>query len=284
MKRRLTAVVALAAVGALASTGVALANNSTLSFKYCKANTNCLTNPGGGFTPGSLRVHWNTTYSAAADPPYVRTDRVRLYFDNNIAFNVNAAPKCNPAAISGNKTMQQAMAACGTKLIGTGTAQGNLTLNGGEANACVLVFNKTGSGVELFFRFEVNGTINCASPATNTNGQTSVLLQAPFANNPGATAPGGALNAAHYGPAALPFPRGRFLDFANISAASPIPLKDVNFRIRKADYVQARCTARGGLGPPVKKWVMRGVFNYVGGGVPVSQAVNSANGPPVGCA
>ena len=39
------------------------------------------------------------------------TTRIQLHLDDDFQFNPNSFPKCNPADISGNITMQQAMQA-----------------------------------------------------------------------------------------------------------------------------------------------------------------------------
>lgn len=264
IRRRSAVIVTLAAAGALASAGVALANSSTIpDFKVCKANSNCAVNTGPILTSSSLRVHTQTTYDTAGN----KTDRLRLYFDKNIRFDPNAVPKCNVAAISGNITMKTAMQACGTKLVGKGTAEFD-GATPGQFHACVLAFNRNPAGLMLFFRVELSAPMaNCANPATNTSGNTAVLLKSGFGANPGATIPGGPLPAAYYA-------GGQSLDFNNITAAIPLGMSDLNVRIRKGNYLKAKCTARVGLGAPNKKWVMRALFNYTAG-LPLAEAVDA---------
>ena len=277
IKRRLTVVLALAAAAALGSVGVsqAINANSTETFSISPK-----TGLGSTGKPVKLTVHTHTNYSVSG----TKTTRARLFFDKNILFNPSAVPKCTTSSVSGNITMQQAMAACGSKLVGTGTAQANLS-SPGDVHGCVLVFNAVDGnpsvggnqpGVLLFTRLQVPGTISCANAASNMSGNATVLLQAPLATNPASTTPGGSLPAAYY-------QGGKWLDFNNIPQT--LPLSDFNVQTgkgapqtnltgTKANYVKAKCTARSGLGSPTKKWVMRTIFKY-NSGTPLEQVVNS---------
>jgi hypothetical protein len=279
IKRRLIAVCALAVTAALAAGGTAWAINANSTATLAVSPTN----PGGTFKPSKLTLHTHTDYSVAG----TKTTRARLFFDKNLQFNLGAMPKCPTASVSGNITMKQAMTACSTKLVGTGTAQANLS-SPGDVRGCVLVFNAQDGnasvagnqpGILLFTRLQVPGTISCATPASNQNGNGSILLQAPLATNPGSTNPGGALPAAYY-------QGGKWLDFANIPQT--LPLRDFNVQVgkgapntnltgTKANYIKAKCIARSGLGTPAKKWVMRAIFQY-NSGLPQQQAVNSKTG------
>ena len=96
-------VLALAAVGALAVTGIALAAaGSSVNFSFQPSN------PHGTLTSGRLAFGTHTNYSG-----YSPTTRIQLRFDDDIQFNPNSFPKCDPADLSGNITMQQALQACG---------------------------------------------------------------------------------------------------------------------------------------------------------------------------
>jgi hypothetical protein len=282
IKRRLTVVVALAAATALGAVGVAQAinANSTVSFSISPA-----TGHGTTADPVKLTVHTHTNYTVAG----TKTTRARLFFDKNIQFNLGAVAKCDGSTISGNITQQQAMAACGSKLVGSGTAAANLSAPG-DVHGCVLVFNALDAnpsvggnqaGILLFTRlkFAPYGTFNCNTPATNGGGDVTVLLQAPLATNPASTSPGGPLPAAYY-------QGGKWLDFANIPQG--LPLSDFNVQTgkgapktnltgTKANYIKAKCTSRAGLGTPAKKWVMRTLFTY-NSGTPTVQVVNSKTG------
>ncbi len=285
IKRRLTVVLALAAAAALGSVGVsqAINANSTESFSITPK-----TGLGSAGKPVKLTVHTHTNYSVSG----TKTTRARLYFDKNIVFTPSAVGTCPTASVSGNITMQQAMAACGSKLVGTGTAQANLSTPG-DVNGCVLVFNAQDGnpsvsgnqpGVLLFTRLQVPGTINCANAASNTSGNATVLLQAPLATNPASTTPGGSLPAAYY-------QGGKWLDFNNIPQT--LPLSDFNVQTgkgapqtnltgTKANFIKAKCTSRSGLGSPAKKWVMRTIFKY-NSGSPLEQVVNSKYPSTGGC-
>jgi hypothetical protein len=240
---------------------------------------------GHGTTPDpvKLTVHTHTNYTVAG----TKTTRARLFFDKNIVFQPTAVATCPTASVSGNITMKQAMTACGGKLVGTGTAQANLSTPG-DVHGCVLAFNAQDGnpsvggnqpGILLFTRLQVPGTISCASPATNQNGNGSVLLQAPLATNPASTTPGGALPAAYY-------QGGKWLDFNNIPQTLPLSDFNVvtgkgapstNLTGTKANFIRAKCTSRAGLGTPAKKWVMRTIFKY-NSGSPLEQVVNSKTG------
>lgn len=277
IKRRLVVVFALAAATALGAVGIAQAinANSTVSFSVTPK-----TGLGSAGKPVKLNVHTHTNYTAGG----TTTTRARLFFDKNILFNPNAVPKCATSGVSGDKTMKQAMTACSTKLVGTGTAQANF-ITPGDIKGCVLAFNAQDGnpnvggnqpGILLFTRLQVPGNINCSNPANNENGNGAILLQAPLATNPGSTTPGGSLNAAHY-------QGGKWLDFNNIPQTAPLSDFNVNtgkgapgtsLTGTKANYIKAKCTSRTGLGSPNKKWVMRTIFHY-NSGSPLTQVVNS---------
>jgi hypothetical protein len=278
-KRRLGVVLALAATVALGSVGVAQAinANSTVTLNFTKTPPGAV---GGTLKQGKINVHTHTNYTASG----TTTTQARLYFDKNFSFSPNVVPKCPTAAVSGNITMKQAMTACSTRLVGTGTAQANLATPG-DIKGCVLAFNAVDGnasvggnqpGILLFTRLQIPGNINCSNPANNQNGNGSILLQAPLATNPASTTPGGPLPASHY-------QGGKWLNFANIPQTAP--LSDFNVTVgkgapgtnlagTKGNYVRAKCTSRAGLGTPAKKWVLRTIFKY-NSGTPNQQVVNS---------
>jgi hypothetical protein len=275
IKRRVAVCCALAMAVAVGAVGVAQAinANSTVSFNFTKVPAGTI---GTTLKQGKIFVHTHTNYSVSG----TKTTRARLYFDKNFSFSPGAVAKCPTASVSGNITMKQAMAACGGKLVGTGTAQANLA-SPGDVHGCVLAFNAADGnpnvggaqpGILLFTRLQVPGSISCASPASNQNGNGSVLLQAPLATNPASTTPGGALPAAYY-------QGGKWLDFNNIPQT--LPLSDfqvttgkgapgTNLSGTKGNYVRAKCTLRNGS----KKWVMRTIFAY-NSGSPNQQVVSS---------
>jgi hypothetical protein len=236
-KRRIAVVVGLAAVGALAAIGVALAanGNSTVSFKFTKVPAGSL---GKSFKSGKLNVHTHMTYTV----PNTDTKRAQLYFDNDLKFNTGAAPICSNDLTG--KNMKQAMALCGSSLVGTGTATANVSTPG-DTHACVLGFNAKISGkagIELLARAKLLGTINCSNPKTNTNGDTTILLEAPFKANPSSL--GG------------DYAGGKWLDFDGSAIPSGTPLSDFNVTIQKGGYVQGKC------GDANKQLNMKTVFTY----------------------
>ncbi len=248
-KRRSAAIIALAVAGALSVAGIALAaTSSTVSFKF-SPNKVSKTTP----KAGKINLHTHTNY---ADTSSNYTDRAQLYFDSDFKVNTSTLGKCNKTSISGTKTMKQAMAACGSKLIGTGTA--TAAAGGNVVHACVLAFNGSGSGghVLLFTRANVAPpfSINCSSPKTNTAGNTNVLLD-------------GALKAA--GKAGY----GKLLDFNHIHDASALPLTDFNVTVGKqasapnaSKWISAKCSHSN------KTWKLQTKFTYDSGS---PQTVNS---------
>ena len=277
IKRRLTVVFALAATAALAAVGVAQAIDASSTATIAVSPTNA-----GAGKQVKLTVHTHTNYTGAG----TKTQRARLYVDKNITFKTTAMPTCPTASVSGNITMQAAMTACSTKLVGTGTAEANAVIPG-DVKGCVLAFNATDAsaspgnqpGILLFTRLNLVGPMTCTNAANNISGNASILLQAPLATNPGSTTPGGSLTPAYY-------QGGKWLDFNNIPQT--LPLSDFNVQIgkgapqtsltgTKGDYIKAKCTSRSGLGTPPKKWVLRTIFKYSTGS-PTEQAVNYKTG------
>jgi len=229
IKRRLAVILALATAGALTVAGIALAAaNSTVVVTFTPSNL-----PTTNFQNGKLGVHTHTTYTNPGNAnPSGATDRAQLYFDDDFKVNTSAAPKCNSASISGQINMQQAMAQCGSSLVGKGTAKA-VTPNPGSfgVNGCVLIFNGQGSTSEvlLFTRVQVSNpsSISCANPASNTGGNTTVLLTGDLKANP-TSLPGD-------------FTGGRQLDVNHITNQAALPLTDFNVTAQKGSYVSARC-------------------------------------------
>ncbi len=253
-KRRVTVVLALAAAMSLAVAGIAYAAiSSTVTFKFTPNTV-----PKSTFKAGQINVHTHTTYSNV-NSQY--TDRAQLYFDSDFKVNTSATPKCAKSKISGTKTMKQAMAACKSALIGTGTATAAAGTN--TVHACVLAFNGKGTGGHVLLFTRANAappfSINCSSPATNTAGNTNVLLD-------------GALKAANKAG------YGKLLDFQHIHAASPLPLTDFNVTVGKPkvsnakNYISAKCSRS------IKKWKLQTKFTYSAG----TQTVNSTQACKVG--
>jgi hypothetical protein len=240
-KRRVGAVLALAAAAALAVAGIAYATSSTAVFKFSPNKVSKT-----AFKPGKINVHTHTNYT---DVNSNYTDRAQLYFDSDFKVDTSTLGKCNKTSISGTKTMKQAMAACGSKLIGQGTATAAAGAN--TVHACVLAFNGTGSGghVLLFTRVNVAPpfTMNCASPKTNMAGNSNVLLD-------GALKPAGK---AGY---------GKLLDFNHIHAAAALPLTDFNVTVGKqASAPNASKWISGKCSHANKTWKLQTKFTYDSG-------------------
>ena len=138
IRRRRAAIFAVAAIGALAAAGAAFAitnNTSTLSVKVTP-NTGLSKTT---YKNGSLFVHTHTNFANPGNKAaggFVKD--VKLYFDSDLKFNSSAAPVCNKNLA--NTTEKQAMALCGTALVGKGTAQATSTANA-TIPGCVLAFN-----------------------------------------------------------------------------------------------------------------------------------------------
>ena len=165
-KRRSAAIIALAVVGALSVAGIALAaTSSTVSFKFSPSKVSKTTPKAG-----QINLHTHTNYANTSSN---YTDRADLFFDSDFSFNTNAVGKCNKTSISGTKTMAQAMAACGSKLIGKGTATAAAGTN--TVHACVLAFNGSGTGGHVLLFTRANAappfTMTCGTPSSNTPGQ-----------------------------------------------------------------------------------------------------------------
>ena len=263
MRTRLAVVLALAMAGALSVAGVALATaTSTVPGFSFSPN-----NPGGVFTLGKLFFHTNTTYTSAT-----RVSRIQLQLDDDFQFNPNSFPKCNPADLSGNLTMMQAMQKCGppagaaknawlwppTSSTSNGTAQFDFPSPG--RTACVLAFNGPGptSEILLFIRARVTtpGPIYCGSPTTNTDGDGSALLKADLKQNPAT------IGDDYTDPdtCSAPDPRlGCQIAINMIDSSVPL-LTDLNFSLRRSNYVRARC-----VDPPAgnRQWNLHAVFTYV---------------------
>jgi hypothetical protein len=237
ISRRTTVAVAIAATAALAATGVAVANTASngnvSSVKFLESPNKV---PKKKFVKGALTLGTKTVFNPALPTDNGGdTHRVQVWIDDDIKLNVNAAPKCNPA-FSSNTTMQQAMQQCGNAKIGQGRAHSANTA--GNVPGCVLTFNGTNKRVILFTRL-FTGTLDCGSPSTNTGGDLSVTLF-------------GKLK-----PASGDY--GTQLDVNNIDNITPAPLGDFFSRIKRKNYITARCHDGN------HKWNVKGKHTYTDG-------------------
>ena len=245
IRRRHAAIFAIAAIGALAAAGAAFAitNNGSTATLTVKPNTGLSKTT---FKNAALGVHTHTVFAQPGNKAaggFVKT--VKLYFDSDLKFNTSAAPVCNKNLA--NTTEKQAMALCGTALVGKGTAQATSTA-GATIPGCVLAFNGPKNSVGqptliLHSRFVIQPP--CPNPSTSTAGSIDAILK-------GTVKPA---NKAGY---------GLMLDTPNIDT-QPLPLKDFTVTVKHGSYLQARCSAS-----PLH---LQAVFTYSGTG----QSPDTAN-------
>jgi hypothetical protein len=227
-------ILGLAAAGAVALGGIALAaSSSTFTFKASPS-----TAPKNKYKAGSLFTDLKTTYTTPADP----VERTQIYLDKYFKVDPSAATKCAPSQLSA-KTMAQAMAACKSALVGKGTATAQATF--GKINACVLLFNgKPQNGnptLQVFTRAQAtpNSQISCTDPAHNNQGNATVLLTGV------------------YKPATGKY--SRVLDVNKITQSSPFPLTRYVTTVKKGNYASAKCAAADHL------WHMKITWTYKSG-------------------
>jgi hypothetical protein len=237
IRRRYAVVLALAAVGALAVSGIALgAASSDFSFSV-KPNKV----PKKKYKPVKLNTTLNTTYTNPGNGnPGGAVERTQIYLDKNFKINPKAAKKCNASSLSG-QTMAGAMANCGKALVGKGQATAVNPGNKQTVYACVLLFNGTPQGgkptLQVFTRVDVTGAkIDCSDPKSNTNGQVVVLLTGVLKDASGKY--------------------GKVLDVDHITDAAAFPLMLYKTSIKHKNYMTARCKAKN------KKWNMQTTWTY----------------------
>ena len=232
--------------GALAVAGIALAAaHSTVAMSF---SPSALPPPGPGYTSGKLSVHTHTSYTfPGMANPGGATQRGQLYLDDDLRFNTNAVPKCAPSSLDGDTiTLQQAMAACGSSLVGTGTLKAIAPDNPNGAgdqsffvNGCLRIFNGQGTTSEilLFARSNVSNpsTINCSTDGVQ--GNFSNLVRGDLIANPSAAGP----DYADPDNCSAPSRLGCQLDINNITTETPLPLADINFAIQQGGFLAARC-------------------------------------------
>ena len=225
----------IAAIGALAATGAALAitnNSSSANFAFSPSTV-----PKNSFKSGQILVHTHTDFAKPGDKAKGGfTKRVQVYFDNDFKFNTGAAPICNKNLANTNQA--QAMSKCGKALVGTGKAQAT-SASGANIPGCVLAFNGPKSGgnptLILHSRFIM---ATCPNPSSNSGGSIDAILNGVLkpANKSGF---------------------GKVLDVNNIDT-QPLPLKDFTTTVKKGSYIQARC--------PSSPWKVQTKFTYSGSG------------------
>lgn len=245
IKRPFAVVLALATVGAVAVASIALAAGyTTMTMDF---GPSALAPPGTGYTSGKLSIHTHTSYTNPGNSiPGGALDRAQVYMDDDIRFNTNAVPKCAASSISG-KNMQQAMAACGSSLVGSGTVKAVVPddpSSPGEApgyfvNGCLRVFNGQGTTSELllYARTQISdpSTINCST--NGTQGNFTRVFPGDLTANPGSAG----ADFADPDNCSAPLRLGCQLDVQNIDGIALIPLTEVNMSIQQGSFVAARC-------------------------------------------
>jgi hypothetical protein len=255
IKWRPAVVLALAIAGALAAVSIALAAaSSTVNFAFtCAGRTTPNKCPATTYTSGRLFVHTHTNYTGS--PATSAVKRAQLFYDADFQFYPGATANCDPPGGT-SVTMKQAIAACGSSLVGTGRAQalGTDPFTGERftVNGCVLAFNgtpvnaATGVGsnttlhpvVWLFIRVQISNpsSIDCSSPATNENGTYAFRLRGILHRKT-------ETSGAH---PQFPLGTGAEQDFNNITSVSPAPATDVQVTFVRntatGGYVRGRCS------------------------------------------
>src|SRR6266536_5632693 len=94
ISRRFAAILALAAAGAVAVAGIALAapdgNSSTVTMKFSPNKV-----PKKKYKSGKIKVHTHTDYTSPGNVGaggFVK--RAQIYFDDDIKLNTGSAPTC----------------------------------------------------------------------------------------------------------------------------------------------------------------------------------------------
>jgi hypothetical protein len=274
-RRRTAFVLGLATVGVLAVSGIAMATGSSVNFSFAPSN------PGSVVKSGRLSFGTHTNYTGMSHV----MNRIQLRLDDDFNFNPNSFPKCDPADLSGNITMQAALEACGpaagaannawlwpaTANFSNGQATFNLASEG--PTACVLVFNGMGSTSELllFVRMKVDqmaGPMDCGAPTTNVDGDQSFVIQGDLSANP-------AIGADFTDPdnCSAPDPRrGCQIDLNGVSSG-PIRLIHLTASISRGNYVRARC-----VDPPAgnRQWNLQALFTHTTTSGTTTQTVNAS--------
>ena len=219
IRRRYAVGLSLAAAGAVAVAGIALAapdgNHSTLAANVIPSKL-----PQTNYKRAKLFTHVSTTYAHPGSKPqggFVR--KTQIWYDDDGKINANAVPVCNQSLA--NTTMAQAMSRCGSAKVGTGKAVATSTANA-NIPACVLVFNgpRQNGNPTVLLHTRIQGS-NCSQPAGNNSGSLTVLLK-------------GVIK-----PASGDF--GNILEVDKIDT-QPLPLKDYQATVGGGNnYITARC-------------------------------------------
>jgi hypothetical protein len=265
--RKRYVMLAFASAAALAVSGIAYANHvsntSTLAgSKICLSGTTCssVTLPKNTFKAASLFVHTGTVYAHPNDAAQGgKAKTVTILFDNDGKLNLTGIPKCTATFGSGT-TIAAAWERCGPGADQAGEVNAYLSPPGAVSgrvstappsnfNGCSLTFNGPTNAagnptVILFARVTlvVNGTPNCANPATNTSGNTSTVLKGTITN----------AGIADF---------GKKLTVPNIDQV-PLPLDDYTAVTKRGSVISARCADAN------QTLNLRATFQYSGSGQP----------------
>jgi hypothetical protein len=240
IRRRYAVLLGLAAAGALAVSGIAMAaTTSTFGFKFSPSAA-----PKTTFVNGGLFTDLETHYTTPGNnKPGGAVERTQIYLDKNFRVNTSAAGKCAANKLK-NQTMKGAMAACKNALVGTGIAQA--TANGlYDINGCVLLFNGQSQGgnptLQVFTRVQVTNPshITCGNPGSNSQGNITILLTGVLKSATGLY--------------------GKVLDVDHITQAAAFPLTIFKTTLKKGNYISARCAAANRL------WNMQTTWTYNNG-------------------
>jgi hypothetical protein len=237
--RRSAIVLALAAVGALGSVGIATAitnNKSTVDSKFSPSKA-----PKRTYKPGSLFVHTHTDYAhpgVKAQGGFPKT--VTLLFDDDGKINPKGIPTC-AGNFSSSTTLSGAMASCKRAKLGSGRAS---TAPAANLPGCVLAFNGKKQGgdptIVLFTRVFPTSPANCSSPSSNSGGFTSVTISGKIT-------------------------KANVHDFGNKLTVShldqlALSLDDFKTTVKRGKYVSIRCHDKN------KTWNTKATFTYSGSG------------------
>ncbi|MEK6272015.1 MAG: hypothetical protein AABM42_05140 [Actinomycetota bacterium] len=254
---------AFASVAALAVGGSAFGNHVSNTSTLSGSKITPSTLPFNTYKPASLFVHTGTVYAHPNVPELGgKAKTVTLYFDDDGKLNLTGIPKCT-ANFGAGTTIAQAWERCGP---GADTApevnaymspptavSGKVsTAPPSNFNGCTLVFNGPTNAqgnptVYLFARVTFAQTSNCASPASNSTGNTTVTLRGTITDEPDAS------------------DFGKRLTVPNIDLA-PLPLDDFTATVKRASVISARCHDAN------KILNIKATFQYSGSGQPTDTA------------
>ena len=205
-----------------------------------------------------LGVRMRTVFQAPATPGNCASGGCwevnNLRFDSDIAFDLSAIPVCPHASLSG-RDIATAWANCGPPAgagnaylstgLGSSVSGRASTVPPGNFDGCTMVFKgpytspfNRAPTVWLYMRFNTSGPMSCATPATNSGGNVTILRRGFFET---VSSP--------------PDPYTWRLRFPDLNTTGLI-LDDVNATLQRGDTFQARCPA--GTSPHV----LRGIFDY----------------------